>query len=70
MLTNVLGITDTAVGLSEKTISVGRTQHNPDTENCQGNGVASPIQLLKIKQYSTNIHRFTNANVSPQTMLA
>jgi len=39
-------------------------------ENYQGNGMASPIQLLKVEQYSTNIHRFTNANMSPQTMLA
>jgi len=54
--------------VSQKTISVPRTRHNPDTENCQGNGVVSPIQLLKVKQYSTNIHRFTN--LSPKRMLA
>ena len=41
LLMNVLEITDTAVGLS-KTISVRRTPRNPG-----GNGVASPIQLLK-----------------------
>ena len=35
-----------------------QTSHNPVIEYCQGNGVASPIQLLKVKQYLMNIHPF------------